>query len=55
MDLGLNNQFKYPDIATVIKVGLMEFLANVVRIGTGTEKWFLDDQPGGGIKKGDLE
>jgi len=37
MDLGLNNKFRYADIATVIKVGLMECLANVVRIGTGTE------------------
>jgi len=28
----------YADIETVIKVDLMECLANVVRIGTGTEK-----------------
>jgi hypothetical protein len=51
MDLGLNNKFRYSDIATVIKVGLMECLGHVVRIGTRTGKKLLDDKPGEGIKK----
>jgi hypothetical protein len=55
VDLGLNNKFIYPDIATVIKVVLMGCLGNVVRTGTRTGKKLLDDEPGGGIKKDDLE
>jgi hypothetical protein len=50
MDIGLNNKFRYSDIATVIKVDLMECLGHVVRIGTRTGKKLLDEKPGGGIK-----
>jgi len=55
MDLRLDYKFRYAVISTVIRVGLIECLRNVVRIGTRRGKVLLDNKPGGGIKKDDLE
>jgi hypothetical protein len=56
MDQGLFKKIRSSDIVTVIKLGLLECLGNVVKMdGTRIGKKLFDVKPGGGIKKGDLE